>query len=111
MPCKDFEIFDKLGEGELRQLSSFLHRYGRAVSMEVTGFNGQEWLQYHKERMPEGHLNQFLPAFDIPIEDLPKHAELTGSGMGGLGWGEEIKESKLRGITSAVARFRLERGF
>ena len=72
MACKDFAIFDDLDEKELADVSSFLSQYGRALTMETTGMNKEEWLRYHKQHAPEETLEIFLPGFQMPYGDMPK---------------------------------------
>ena len=111
MACKDFEIFDKYSEEELADVSSFLFQYGRALTMEMTEMNKEAWLRYHKASAPEDALKEFLPGFQMPYEDMPKHLKPDKSAVEGLEWLVARSKNKELGVLTEVAKFRLERGF
>jgi hypothetical protein len=110
MPCKDFEIFDKYNEEELAAVSFFLFGFGRALSMEPAGMHKERWLEYHKIMSHEDTLKEFLPGFNLPFEELPKHLQVDASELEGLTWQETKKKGRYLGVLKSVAEFRLARG-
>lgn len=109
MPCVHFEVFDGLTEEQIAQVSSFLSAHGAALSTELTGWNKEQWLAYHKENFPEVALDKFLDGFAVSTEEC---LELIGKTIDieHMVWDE--RQAVLKELVSIeVAKNRLSWGF